>query len=238
MIISELNPSIELKSIENSSKLGSSVSENSDNEIKSNLNDELYGLNDRCKHQKLSNDQRILLKNLICSSKLTLNEIQSKFKVSYSVLNRLKKWSLSQLYKQASRKIIKITNDEKEEIQNAIKKYLQSTRHTTIAKEIIEYLNRSFKSSFPINFVRNLMKFQMKLNYKRVKSRPKGVDMERINSIRNLFAIKFANFISKETLLINTDESSINRDVKSNYSWGFKGFPIEVNIPFLLILQV
>ena len=53
--------------------------------------------------------------------------------------------------------------------------------------------------------------------------------MERINSIRNLFAIKFANFISKLTLFINIDESSINRDVKSNYSWGFKGFPIEVN---------
>ena len=33
--------------------------------------------------------------------------------------------------------------------------------------------------------------------------------------------------MSNETLLINIDESSINRNTKSNYSWGFKGTTIE-----------
>ena len=71
-------------------KVRSSISENNDNDIKSNLKDEFYALNDRCKHQILSIDQRMLWKNLLFSTKLTLIEIQSKFKVSYSMLNRLK----------------------------------------------------------------------------------------------------------------------------------------------------
>ena len=45
--------------------------------------------------------------------------------------------------------------------------------------------------------------------------------------IRNLFAVKFSKFISKDTLLINIDESSINRNTKLQYSWWFKGVPIE-----------
>ena len=69
----------------------------------------------------------------------------------------------------------------------------------------------------------------MKLSYKRVKSRPNGVDIDRINTIRSLFSVKLAKFINSQALLINIDESSINRNVKSHYSWGFKGIPIETN---------
>ena len=69
----------------------------------------------------------------------------------------------------------------------------------------------------------------MRLSYKRVKSRPNGVDLDRLNSIRSLFAIKFSRLIDRDTLLVNIDESCINRKVKSNYSWLFKGCPVEVN---------
>ena len=71
------------------------------------------------------------------------------------------------------------------------------------------------------------MKSQAKLNFKRVKSRPWNIDIEKISWIRGLFAVKFSKQITKETLLINIDESSIDRSTKEKYSWGFKGTPIE-----------
>ena len=52
--------------------------------------------------------------------------------------------------------------------------------------------------------------------------------MKKINSVRNLFTIKFSKVITDETLVINIDEASINRDTKINYSWGLKGKDIEV----------
>ena len=114
-------------------------------------------------------------------------------------------------------------------IINAIKEHLKTTKHTLKAKEITEYLNNSLNLAYFVSFIRTIMKSQMRLSYKRVKSRPNGVDLDRLNSIRSLFAIKFSRLIGRDTLLVNIDESCINRKVKSNYSWGFKGCPVEVN---------
>ena len=71
------------------------------------------------------------------------------------------------------------------------------------------------------------MKNQMKMSFKRVKSRPTSVNLNKIKLIRSLFAVKLSKEIIVKTLLINVDESSINRFVKTNYSWGCKGKPIE-----------
>ena len=71
------------------------------------------------------------------------------------------------------------------------------------------------------------MKNELNLTYKNVKSRPISIDFAKIYLIRNLFAIKFSKVISDKTLLINIDESSINRNVKSSYFWGKKGQIIE-----------
>ena len=71
------------------------------------------------------------------------------------------------------------------------------------------------------------MKNEANLSFKRVKSRPNNIDLKRLSSIRNFFAIKFSKIVTENTLLINIDEPSINRSVKLAYSWGPKGMPIE-----------
>ena len=71
------------------------------------------------------------------------------------------------------------------------------------------------------------MKIKLQLSFKRVKSRPANINLQKINRIRSLFAVKLAKEISTDTLLINIDDTSINRDVKTNYSWGYKGETIE-----------
>ena len=71
------------------------------------------------------------------------------------------------------------------------------------------------------------MKNQKKMSFKRVKSRSTSVNLNKIKLIRSLFAVKLSKEITVKTLLIHIDESSINKFVKTNYSWGCKGKPIE-----------
>ena len=90
-----------------------------------------------------------------------MNEIQSKFKVSISLLSKIKRLSLSLQCKS----IYKEINDEMTVFLNFIKKYSQPKLHALNVKRITKYLIRSLKSSFPNNFARNSMKLQMKLCY-------------------------------------------------------------------------
>ena len=73
------------------------------------------------------------------------------------------------------------------------------------------------------------MKSLTNLCFKKVKSRPSNIDFNKIKFIRKLFALKFAKIVSSQVLVVNIDESSINRGIMSNYSWGLKGVPIESN---------
>ena len=106
-------------------------------------------------------------------------------------------------------------------------KYIVNAKHTSTAKEITLFVNKSFNSTFSIGFKRVFMKNHIGLSFKRVKSRPRNINLDKIFSIRNLFAIKISKIISKETLLINIDKCSIYSNIKSSYSCGFKGSPIE-----------
>ena len=77
------------------------------------------------------------------------------------------------------------------------------------------------------------MKADLNMSYKRVKSRPTNINLKKINNIRLLFAVKYLKEVSTETLMINVDESSLNKEIKSNYSWDIKGKSIETkNISF------
>ena len=62
------------------------------------------------------------------------------------------------------------------------------------------------------------MKDELNLSYKKIKSRPNNADFSKIRSARILFAIEFAKVINKNTLILNLDESSINRSIKNDYS--------------------
>ena len=61
----------------------------------------------------------------------------------------------------------------------------------------------------------------------KIKPIPNNIEMVKINCIRAVFAFKFAKAIDQNTLTINIDQSSINRQLKTNRSWGYKGIEIE-----------
>ena len=77
------------------------------------------------------------------------------------------------------------------------------------------------------------MKNNCNLSCIRCKSRPNTIDLNKIKASRCLFAIKSSQVIDSSTLIINVDESSINRKTKLNYAWSVKGNPKEYqNTPF------
>ena len=78
------------------------------------------------------------------------------------------------------------------------------------------------------------MKNELNLTYKRVKPRPNNVDFNKVNASRQLFAIKFSKLVKISSLVININETSINRHIKSNYFWSKKGKANEAKIIHLL----
>ena len=108
----------------------------------------------------------------------------------------------------------KIYVQQKDELISAIIQYITNTKYTSTAKEITSHVNKSLNTTYSVNFIRSQMKKSINLSFKRVKSRPYSINLDKIKSIRHLFAIKFSKIITKETLLINIDESSFNRHIK------------------------
>ena len=58
-------------------------------------------------------------------------------------------------------------------------------------------------SEYSIKAIRDLMKTQMNMSFKRVKSRPTCIDLQKINNFRLLFAIKYLKETNGNTLTIN-----------------------------------
>ena len=62
------------------------------------------------------------------------------------------------------------------------------------------------------------MNIPLKLRFKKMKSRPSNIDFDRINVVQNLFSVKFSKLVTKDTLLVNIDESPISKNIKQRYS--------------------
>ena len=77
------------------------------------------------------------------------------------------------------------------------------------------------------------MKLESNLTYKKIRSRTNSVNINKLIAVRLLFIVEFYKILAQKTLIINVDESSINRHIKSNYSWSTKGNPAEwLNSPY------
>ena len=131
------------------------------------------------------------------------------------------------------KKFIKLSKMNKKMLTNEILKFIESNNNTFYATEITDFVNRKLNWNYSAQFVKNFMKNELIFSYKKVNSRPKSVDFDRLNWLRTLFSIKFSQLMSQSTLLINIDETSIGRNTKVNYSWWLRGYPIEAKNIFI-----
>ena len=132
-----------------------------------------------------------------------------------------------QVYSIPKRCFIKLSSMKKKEREKSIEKYVTNTYHTFHAKDVAEFVVKDLEEQYPVWFIRKFMKRWMNLSYKKIKPRPNNIDLMKLDFIRSLFAVKLANSIDEQTLIINLDQSSINRNIKTNRSWGLRGAEIE-----------
>ena len=94
-----------------------------------------------------------------------------------------------------------------------LKIFINWVDHAFNSIEITNYVNFELNRNYMPYFIRNLMKSEINLTLKIVKPRPNNVNFDFLKTRRQLFAVKFSQFISGDTLVINIDETSINRNI-------------------------
>ena len=104
-----------------------------------------------------------------------------------------------------------------EKYHSRIKKFINWVDHAFNSIEITNHVNIELNKNYKLYFIRNLMKSELNLTLKIVKPRPNNVNFYFLKTRRQLFAVKFSQFISGDTLVINIDESSINRNILKKF---------------------
>ena len=96
-----------------------------------------------------------------------------------------------------------------------------------------KFVDLKLSNKYPIYMIRNIMKQQLNLSYKRINSRPLNVDFERLLLSRIIFSMRISKIINDDILLINIDEAWLNKETKANYSWestGMNGESQSINL--------
>ena len=107
--------------------------------------DTLWGLEDRSKFQKLISDKMKILKEMMRSTDMSLNEIVAKYCVSYSVLRRIRQWFKAQIEDLNIRKINWIYGSRKEAVIKLKKNTFMIIRIRYLLKKLHFTLIRNFK---------------------------------------------------------------------------------------------
>ena len=197
-------------------------------------NEESFGLIERWKYQKLTDQQYKFLKKELKTSNDTINQISNQYNVSISLLYKINQSNWEQINNKSHKKLIKLYRKDKSILLNEITTFVNGWEYTLNAKEITNHINSKLSTNYSTQFIRKIMKEDLKLSYKKVNSRPNNIDFNKLKAIRTLFDVKFAQIVDKNTLILNIDESLINRGTKNNYSWCPKGIQKEAkNVPFV-----
>ena len=137
---------------------------------------------------------------------ISTRDIWSAYNVSPSVVNKIKWSSYFQLNRPRAKRIVKHFRTQKVKLICSIKDFMKKNWSTFTAKEVTEHVNLNANSDYSIKTIRQLMKADLNMSYKRVNSRPTNINLKTINNIRSLFAVKYLKEVSTETLMINLGE--------------------------------
>ena len=234
LCIQTLDKNIEITEKEICSLNHNDDSSSSSFEYDTFLDDVTYGLGSRRKYEKLTNDQIKYLRSLLFDNNIKVKEISVAYNVSPVTLNKIKREYSNEDSIIKQKKILKVYGNNKVKLLKAISNFILTSVNTLTVQEITSHWNNILNENYSTNLVRNFMANFTDFTFKRVKSRPCSINLEKVQNCRKLFAIKFAQEITTKSLIINIDESCINKSIKTSYSWGIKGAAIECkNAPFL-----
>ena len=153
-----LSPNFNLENDKNLLNNDADDSELLNESSKEEFEDESWGLNDRQNNQKLSLNQIKYLKNQMSNRNFSIKEVQEKYSVSYSVLNKVKiLWSQIDECKQ--RKLIKVNERQNKMLIKVVSEYIMMTKYTVVDKDATDFVHNHFSSEYSVSFIRGFMAF-------------------------------------------------------------------------------
>ena len=196
-------------------------------------------LSQRRKVEKLSKDQILFIKDLIDSKRCTLKEISWNYSISLSSLRNIQKMSTDMINRPSLRSFEKLYLSQRSNIIEIIKQYYEEMLTEFTSSDIQKHLLDKYQIVWSLRQIRNIMKNDLNLTYKKWASRPNNVDLNRVKALRLMFWVEFSKALKSETLILNIDEWIISRTTKNNYSWSIKGQNKEINnSPFTRSLSI
>ena len=122
--------------------------------------------------------------------------------------------SNNQINQGPSKNFNSITDKEKEKLLKELQDMILNTDFPFNSVQATELINKKLQTSYNSALIRKLLKEELNWSFKKVKQRPIQVDLNRVRAMRQLFFVKFWQKVTADTLLINIDETSINRHIK------------------------
>ena len=193
-----------------------------------------FGLSQRKKGEKFSKDHIKFIKNLIDTKKTSLKKISSAYSISLSSLRNIQKMSSDILSKPSLRNFEKPSIMKRDQMIFAIKKYYEEIESEFTSSDVQKHLFEHLNISCSLRLIRDIMKNDLNLSFKKCATRPNNVNLNRVKTLRSMYWIQFSELLQNNTLVINIDEWVISRSTKNNYSWSIKGENKEIiNSPFI-----
>ena len=136
------------------------------------------------------------------------------YKITPNVIHKIKRLSKQDVIKLPRRKINYVPTIERFKLVRDICRIYSSTSTPFTVSEIQGELQANTNLPISYGLTRELMRRDCNLSYIRWRSRPNNIDLSKVNASRYLFSVKFSQAFDSKTLIINVNESSINKKVK------------------------
>ena len=176
-------------------------------------------INTRPKNQKLSFLERKWLFDKLDYEWISVKELSKTFSISKGALSRIKHDHRLSSKPVGTQSIFWLSQNEEGAVVECIKEFLGRNIYQFNANDVYNHVQINLGINLPIHKIRNILRENFYLSYKRINSRSCFINVRRLKLARMLFSIRLLSTIYQSILLINIDETLITKDTKSNYSW-------------------
>ena len=108
-------------------------------------------------------------------------------------------------------------------IQNYVHEYVENNTDPFWVDDLAKYIWQKWGVKVQKHQLRSFIKKQMNLTYKKGWSRPSYFNLDLQKYFKWLFWIKLVHKLKKGLVIVNIDESILNRNTRIHYSWLQKG---------------
>ena len=202
---------------ENSS---SSDNQRSPSGFKNVIEEPILTLSRMNKRQRLSFWEKSFLYKESMQGKISISEIARKYRVwrntENSILNDFRN-PISCMFSMSGKSSRIIWGSEA--LNREIEKYCDAQIHPFISKDVSTYIKEKYGININKSVYSKIMRENLSMSYNKGKSCIRGIQKDRMDLLKCLFAIRIIPHLSEFEMLINIDESSFSRTTKLTHSW-------------------